>query len=315
MLILIAGITGNLGQYLTRSALVRGHTVRGLGRDPGKLPDGGLAQLESFVTVQNFYDIAGLEKAVSGVDAVIAAYANIPSLTLEAQLVLYRAAERAGVKRYVATSWNMDWSRIPLGFHESYDEHIMFKRQIEVTPHKIKPIYIFVGGFAEMLFGAPSDDAQFSPGAFLDTRNGTAEYTDDGQTMWQWTTFHDTAEYTIEIVTGPDAEKGGNYSVMSDHGTIFEINATWESVTGSKLKLIPRGGQLKLCEKAMAERAKYPPNQWKRFIGWFYWLHQVTGEYMLDEKEIYTSGTIKPTKLKDFLEQHKEHFKSFTSKT
>lgn len=47
---------------------------------------------------RNHYDIAALERAVDGVDAVVCAYAGLPELALEGQLLLLRAAERAGVK-------------------------------------------------------------------------------------------------------------------------------------------------------------------------------------------------------------------------
>lgn len=95
MLILIVGTTGNLGQRLAHSALSRGHQVRGLGRSPSKLPQPLLSSLESFVQSSSYYDIPAIERAVTHVDGIIAAYGNVPSLTLEGQLILLRAPERA----------------------------------------------------------------------------------------------------------------------------------------------------------------------------------------------------------------------------
>jgi uncharacterized protein YbjT (DUF2867 family) len=98
MLILIAGITGNVGKQAAIAGLERGHQIRGLGRSPSKLDPTVLSGLESFVKSENYYDIAALEKAVQGVDAVICAYGGLPELALDGQLLLLRAAERAGIK-------------------------------------------------------------------------------------------------------------------------------------------------------------------------------------------------------------------------
>lgn len=98
MLILIAGVTGNIGQHAARSGLHHGHQVRGLGRSPDKLNPKIRSELESFVISSTYYDIAALDRAVTGVDAVICAYSGLPELALDGQLLLLRAAERAGVK-------------------------------------------------------------------------------------------------------------------------------------------------------------------------------------------------------------------------
>jgi uncharacterized protein YbjT (DUF2867 family) len=98
MLILIAGITGNVGQQAAKAGRERGHQIRGLGRTRAKLDPAILSRLESFVESENYYDIPALERAVKGVDAVICAYAGLPELALEGQLLLLRAAERAGIK-------------------------------------------------------------------------------------------------------------------------------------------------------------------------------------------------------------------------
>lgn len=98
MLILIAGITGNIGQKLAMEAEKRGHAVRGLARNRNKLQQGLEEKLDSFVEMHSYYDIAAIDAACYGVDAVICAYSGIPQLQLDGQLILLRAAERAGVK-------------------------------------------------------------------------------------------------------------------------------------------------------------------------------------------------------------------------
>lgn len=98
MLILIAGVTGNLGQHIARVALHKGHQVRGLGRSLGKLNTSVAGQLESFVVTSSYYDIPALDQAMIGVDAVVCAYSGRPELALDGNLLLLRAAERANIK-------------------------------------------------------------------------------------------------------------------------------------------------------------------------------------------------------------------------
>jgi uncharacterized protein YbjT (DUF2867 family) len=98
MLILISGITGTCGQACARAALDAGHQVRGLSRTPDKLGGDISERLESFIKLENIYDLEALDRAVVGVDAIISAVAPFPEVLLEGQLLLLRAAERAGVK-------------------------------------------------------------------------------------------------------------------------------------------------------------------------------------------------------------------------
>lgn len=98
MLVLVAGITGMVGRPCAEAAIARNHQVRGIGRDPNKLPTELREKLEGFVTSSGIYDIDALDRAVAGVDAIICAYGFEPEVLVEGQLLLLRAAERAGVK-------------------------------------------------------------------------------------------------------------------------------------------------------------------------------------------------------------------------
>src|ERR1700759_4726662 len=140
MLILIAGITGNMGRNLALASFSAGHQVRGLSRNPSKLPEAISTKLESFVQSSSHEDIPALDKACHGVDAIICAYAPNSIASLDGQLFLLRAAERAGVKRFHAASWNLNWSKQPLGVLETYDAYISFMYQARISS-PIKPLY------------------------------------------------------------------------------------------------------------------------------------------------------------------------------
>ncbi|GMF66834.1 unnamed protein product [Aspergillus oryzae] len=100
MLILIAGITGFVGIPCARSAFARGHKVRGLARNIDNLPADVRDRLEGFETMSDPHDIAAMDRATKGVDAIICSFAAVPEMFMESQMMLIRAAERAGVKTF-----------------------------------------------------------------------------------------------------------------------------------------------------------------------------------------------------------------------
>jgi uncharacterized protein YbjT (DUF2867 family) len=98
MLILIYGVTGMVGHAVARAALKAGHQVRGTSRNPDKLDKDVSESLAGFVKLDDIYDIVALDKAVNGVDAIISASYYSPDAIVDGQILLLRAAERAGVK-------------------------------------------------------------------------------------------------------------------------------------------------------------------------------------------------------------------------
>jgi hypothetical protein len=253
MLVLIAGITGSLGQRLARVAISRGLSVRGLGRNPENLAPELSGQLESFVKSNSYYDIPALDKAVTGVDAVINAYAPTPVLDLDGHLLLLRAAERAQIKVFIASSWSRDWTNIKFGDFEHYNNHIAFEHQIATTS-SIRPVYILSGLFADLLF------TQYGPGGFDTTgERPRMRYWGSGKTdRWPWSTQADAAEWTIDILLygdGVQSGKGGFFKISSGVTTIEELAAVYEKVFGTSIELT-REGSVEDLETKLAKMRK-----------------------------------------------------------
>ena len=78
----------------------------------------------------------------------------MPESSLDGQLLLFRAVERVGIKKYVAASWNFDWKNMNLGVHERYDAYIAFRNQVELSSD-ITPNYFFTRVLVEVLFSLP----------------------------------------------------------------------------------------------------------------------------------------------------------------
>lgn len=232
MLILIPGATGRLGKCLVRSAIRRGHRVRAMGRSALRMPQDLGEQLESFVEITDFSDGAGFEKGCVGADAIIVAWNEDPHLVLDAQLQLLRAAERVGIKRFHAVSWNTDWEDMPLGVIESYDAMICFARQALLTS-SIKPLYTFCGILAMTLFGVPgAGSLEGENGLWIRKGGGkrAINVIGAGATPTPFSTENDVADFTIALTTSEGSEKGGYFRFCSDEISLLDVKAVYEKV-------------------------------------------------------------------------------------
>jgi hypothetical protein len=239
MLILIPGATGRLGVFLVHSAIRRGHRVRALGRSASKMPQDLRDQLESFVEITGFSDTVGFDKGCAGVDAVVVAWNEDPRLVLEGQLALLRAAERHGIKRFHALSWNTDWEDMPLGVIESYDPMICFARQALLTS-SIKPLYTFCGVLAMTLFGVPgAGSLEGDTGLWIRKDGGerVMNVVGAGTTPTPFSVEGDVADFSIALTTSDEAEKGGYFRFCSDEFSLKDLRVTYERVRGKSCSI------------------------------------------------------------------------------
>ncbi|KAM0437892.1 hypothetical protein ACHAPT_002257 [Fusarium lateritium] len=232
MLILIAGITGMVGQSLARFALAQGHQVRGLSRNPEKLDTDIAAKLESFVACRDFFDTPSLAQAVKDVDAVISALPPVSSIIGAGQLALLLAAEQAGVKIFHAASWNLDWTKLEMGEHESYDAYIAFKRLAELSCG-LKPIYGFTGVIID--YALINIKAADRP-SMINTETGTLSYFGTGSEKFPFITVDDLAKYTLVAITDTDIINRGFYYVESFRYTLPEFAQVYGNVRNFEVK-------------------------------------------------------------------------------
>ncbi|KAF2754218.1 NAD(P)-binding protein [Pseudovirgaria hyperparasitica] len=307
MLILIAGITGNIGQHAASYGLAQGHRIRGLSRSPAKLSPTIHSQLESFVTSTSYHDIAALETAVAGVDAIICAYAGMPELHLDGQLLLLRAAERAGVTRFLTASWNYDWRKIRFGEDEPvYDAAIAFHKCAEITS-SIRPLYILSGMLAEVFFGTEGQT-----GFTTEFEGGVIGWEDGRRVMnvwgtgdedWFFTTEEDAGKWGVEVVTGPRAEEGGFVSVCSWVSSLNELVERYQKVRNIEVVVRKKGSVAEL--EALAEKKKEIGGRrgfwdWHRL--WFH-LFCVKGIWNLTSLQ-NDQFNVRPKTMEGFLKEH-----------
>ncbi|KAM0186528.1 hypothetical protein ACHAPI_011657 [Fusarium lateritium] len=287
-LLLIAGVTGALGQRLARAALDQGLRVRGLGRNPGKLSQDLAERLESFVQSENYYDAAAIERAMKGVDTVICAYQADPILNLDGCLLLLRAAERAGIKRFVAPTWNSNWTNITFGDFELYNSVLAFADHAAATS-SIKPVYIITGFFADYLL---------LPGMGPFESDGTTAklhyWGNLHKTKIPWTPMDDAAVWTIELLTRPDvaAGQGGIFQFQSGENTLEELAIEYETITKVHVELVKDGSAQDLKNSLAVAKKKDGRAGWHSRL-WLAWCNiAIQGKWELQSPTVMeTSST------------------------
>ncbi|KAI8682207.1 NmrA domain-containing protein [Fusarium keratoplasticum] len=299
MLILIAGVTGLVGQACAQAALNSGHKVRGLGRNPDKLPKEIADRLEGFVTLKDVYDIHSLDTAVKGVDAIISAVHYSPVAVVDGQILLLRAAERAGVKIFHGASWNYDWTKIKLGECESYDNYLAFYNHARLSS-EIKPIYGFTGGIVDyLLWHSPHSNP-------IDAQSKTLSFFGVGDEQLTWIVLKDLAAYTIQAISEPKAAEGGFYYVESFRSSTLELGRVYGEVHG--LHLEPKSlGIVEDVDRLVHEaRATIEPTRYEEYVGLAYMRLLLRGVMDFDSTDSRRWTHIKQTGLKELLEQNRD---------
>lgn len=151
-----------------------------------------------------------------------------PQLQLEGQLFLLRAAERAGVKKFIANSWSGDYRRLQLGDMETYDPYICFRAHCRLESN-LKPNYIFIGVFAETLFN------DYHPGT-----TETSVWVSGRREVMAWgtgdevltvTPIRDAAAYTLHVLERYESENGGDWYLFSFQHSLREMVDIFNSVS------------------------------------------------------------------------------------
>ncbi|CAH0045657.1 unnamed protein product [Clonostachys solani] len=296
MLILVAGITGFVGIPVAEAALERGHQVRGLARNPDRLPKGLLGRLESFEILSGTHDIAAMERAVAGVDAVVSTISATSELIMETQVLLLKAAERAGVKIFHASSWNLDWTRSP-GTHEVYDSLAHFAHHASMTS-SIKPIYMFTGAIAEWVFVRSAKD--------WDRENKTLSYHGDSTFKSRYTTANDIANYVLEAITAPDAAEGGYLRVQSFEASPEDVVEAYNAARGGSTKATHKClGSLEDAKAKLDEgRAKYTKTEWWNYAWYIYQYYIPLRAWDYEPVDVARFPNVKQTTLEEFFRQN-----------
>jgi uncharacterized protein YbjT (DUF2867 family) len=198
---LIVGATGVLGSEICRRLAAEGKPVRGLVRatsDQAKVD-----RLKSYgveIVQGDMCDSASLEAACQGVTAVISTVSSMPfcyqagendiqRVDLEGVTCLIDAAQAAGVKRFVYTSFTPD-NDFPLrNAKRAVEGHLKDSGLVYTI---LRPTYTM--------------DVWLSPLVGFDYANAKARIYGSGENPISWVAFQDVAQFAVQSLDNPAAQ-------------------------------------------------------------------------------------------------------------
>ena len=224
----IAGLTGKLGQLITKAVL--GYpkaNIQGFCRDPSKLSKEITSNPRVNITQGSSDDFNAARKAVKGSDVVICAYLGPNDFMVDGQKTLIDAAIAEKVPRYIASDWALDFTKLKLGDLPPKDPMIQIKAYLETKP--IKGVHILNGGFMQLFKMAFSQNE--------------VGYWGTGDEKWDVTSYETCAEYTAAIAMDPTASGviKGTYITSQAYHHIQDTNPSMQSsATASASKKPPK---------------------------------------------------------------------------
>ncbi|KAI7770626.1 hypothetical protein LZL87_002997 [Fusarium oxysporum] len=274
MLVLVTGVTGNLGLHLIDSLSSRGHKVRGLGRSPDKLTEEQSSKLDSF--------------SRSRIIGIYSSFALLSELALLAFLL--RAVIETG-------------DSFSFACNQSYDAGIAFYQQAKLTS-SIKPIWLLTKSLTEVYFSVPGH-GNFSPAynGPWDPDNKTVDIWGTGHEKWDFSTEKDAAEFSTAVIERDDAPEGGFWELHSGDYSPRGLAKIYKEVRDVEITFKERGSLDDLRKLAYSMREQKPYNDYYGFIDLFYQLFQLDGTYSLKNLD-NDKFNVKTTSMKEFLRQN-----------
>jgi len=192
----LAGITGKFGTLLATHLLKNPNvSLRGYARDTSKVRPSIVSSPAVQLYQGDAYNETQIKSFVDGCDVVICAYLGDDKLMIEGQKLLIDACEGAGVPRYIAGDWCLDYTKLQLGelFPKDPMKHV--KAYLE-TKKTVKGAHILVGGFVDVVL---------SPLFLWDGKTQAIRYWGDGSEVWEFTSYENAAEYTAAVAADQEA--------------------------------------------------------------------------------------------------------------
>lgn len=128
-----------------------------------------------------------------------------------------------------------------------------------------------------------------------------------GDEPWYFTSEADAGAFSIEVVTGPDAEKGGFVNLFSWVHSLREVAEIYEKVhPDAKVTIVEKGSVDELEKKAIVERQKWGRSNFWEYHRLFFQLYTITGVWNLGKLDNEKYPGVERTSLEQFLGQNPE---------
>jgi pimeloyl-ACP methyl ester carboxylesterase/uncharacterized protein YbjT (DUF2867 family) len=209
-IIVVAGANGTLGELVCDSLLSRAQAagqpvlVRALVRKSNTNAttfetEGTTSDQQLVMEPVDYASDDDLSRVCSGAYAVVSTLQGTDDVLIGVQSRLFRAAAKNGVRRFIPSDYALDLTKLPAGSNRNFDIRLNFHAAADRIAREMKsPIEltsIFQGAFTELLG---------SGRILLDYKKRRVAYFGSPDTVMEFTTWKDTAEYTAAMALDPN---------------------------------------------------------------------------------------------------------------
>ncbi len=260
-LILLAGATGDLGFRVAQHLRSAGIRIRVLARrqSPHGYRLDALRAAGADVRVLNFNDPAMTAAACADGTCLVSTLSGLEDVIIGLQERLLSAALEAGVPRFIASDFCIDYTRIPAGGNRNLDLRRRFAQILDASP--VRATGILNGMFTELLL---------SDAPLIQQRLQRIIHWGDRDQPMDFTTRGDTAGFTVRAVL--DAESPRYLRIAGDVQSIAGLAAIASTVHGKPFRPLRLGslrfmqGLIKLTRSLSFTEAVFPAWQGMQYL-------------------------------------------------
>jgi hypothetical protein len=193
----IAGFSSKLAGLITAHLLQHPNIhIHGLCRDASKVLETTRNHPRVTLTVFNAFSISSVRAGVAGCHTAICCYGPMADIMLQGQKVLIDACITEGVARYIAGDFTWDFRNIPAGLVPPKQFAIDVAAYLEEKKDQIKAVHLLTGAFYEAVLSLPGFLWDWDE----EKEQGTLKSWGSGDEVWDFSSYDDTARWTVEIV-------------------------------------------------------------------------------------------------------------------
>ncbi|KAL5324791.1 hypothetical protein ACEPPN_005909 [Leptodophora sp. 'Broadleaf-Isolate-01'] len=266
----IAGITGKFARCVVSNLLKQpGVSIRGFCRDPTKLPESIRSSPRVHLTKGEAGDKSALNAFAKTSDVVVCCYLGNEKLMNDGQKHLIDACEAQGVRRYLASDYSLDFTKLEYGQLASKDPMKHVKEYLE-KQKVVKGVHVLIGVFMDT-FVSPFFGV-------VNAKEAKLSYWGTGEEIWESTSYANAAEFVAAVTL--DVNAVGIQNFLGDRKNIFQIAEAFEKAFGKKPTLENKGTLDELKKTMLEVQAKDPRNIYA-YIALFYNYYCTNGQTYL----------------------------------
>lgn len=289
--ILIVGASGKLGTLLTKEALKKPNLqVSILVRNPEKIADLAEEVKKSGGNVikGDISDPASLKDVTKGIHTIISSItAYDEKVYVEGHIALIKDAEVNGVTRFVPNWFCTNVKAIP---REEISRYGIYERKSKIEDYlnttNLKNLSIFCGVFMETFFLYQ----KVAPG-----------YWGEPDHLLNFTSYGDTAAYTIAAVANPD--QSGDLHISGEDLTAIQAVEVYNKVRGASAEMKKSGSMAEL-KSLYEEKVKANDFQKALFLALYSMVYDGRTYYAKNDDDKYPE--VRFTKFEDFVKQRSD---------